>query len=431
MSNTSQAGKKSIFGGNVRWAICGLLFFASTVNYMDRQVLGLLKPTLEKELGWNDKDFGWIIFTFQLAYAIVMPFAGRAIDWLGTRVGYAVAVIIWSLASMSHSIAGTPIQFAMARFGLGFGEAANFPAALRTVAEWFPKRERAFATGLFNSGTNIGALIVPILVPFVALHFGWRKAFLVTGGLDFVWLALWLSFYRKPSEHPGVTAAELQLIESDGVDRPKGPAPSYFSLLGKKGAWAYLVGKFMTDPVWWFYLYWVPGFLHDNYGLDLAQSRLPLVVIYLVTDVGSIGGGYLSKMLISLGLPHWKARKTAMLICALLVTPVGLIMYTGSNLWATVGLISLAAAAHQGWSANLFTIPSDTFHKEAVGSVAGFGGMGGAFGGMLVAPAIGWWLDYSHKSYGPIFIAAGSAYLIALTVIHLLLPKVARVEEAA
>lgn len=419
--------KLSIFGTKLRWSICGLLFFATTVNYVDRQVLGILKPVLEKDLGWNDTDYGWIVFTFQLAYALMMPFAGRAMDWLGTRIGYALAVAVWSAASMCHSLASTPLQFAMARFALGLGESSNFPAAIKTVADWFPKGERAFATGIFNSGSNIGAVVAPLMVPFVAAHFGWRSSFLFTGGLDVVWLVLWLSFYRRPGEHKLMTKVELDLIEAGHADEPKVKI-RYSQLLTKRPAWAYLFGKFMTDPVWWFYLYWVPGFLHDKYGLDLTHIGPPLIVIYVLADIGSIGGGWLSKGLIARGFEPGSARKTAMLICALAVTPVSLIMFTGGNLWLTVALISLAAAAHQGWSANLFTIPSDTFPRQAVGSVVGLGGMGGSFGGMLVAPAIGLWLDYSHKSYGPLFLLAGSAYLIALFVIHLLVPKLKQVE---
>lgn len=423
------AGKerRSIFGTKLRWSICGLLFFATTVNYVDRQVLGILKPVLEKELGWKDTDYGWVVFTFQLAYALMMPFAGRAMDWLGTRVGYALAVAVWSAASMFHSLASTPLQFAMARFALGLGESSNFPAALKTVADWFPRGERAFATGIFNSGSNIGAIVAPLMVPVVAAHFGWRSSFLFTGALDVVWLVLWLSFYRRPSEHKLLTAEERQLIEKDHAEEAGGKPASvqlrYSQLLTRRAAWAFLFGKFMTDPVWWFYLFWVPGFLHDKYGLDLTHLGFPLIVIYVVADIGSIGGGWLSKGLIARGMQAGSARKVAMLICALAVTPVSLIMFTGGNLWLTVGLISLATAAHQGWSANLFTIPSDTFPRQGVGSVVGLGGMGGAFGGMLVAPAIGMWLDYSHKSYGPLFLAAGGAYLIALLVIHLLVPK--------
>ena len=419
--------RASIFGTKLRWSICGLLFFATTVNYVDRQVLGILKPVLENELHWNEQDYSWVVFTFQLAYALMMPLAGRAMDWLGTRAGYAIAVAVWSAASMLHSLASTPFQFAAARFGLGLGEASNFPAAIKTVADWFPKRERSFATGIFNSGSNIGAVVAPLMVPAVAAHFGWRASFIFTGGLDVIWLILWLSFYRRPSEHKLLTREERQLIESDSEGERQEAVP-YVKVIGKRAAWAFLAGKFLTDPVWWFYLFWAPGFLHDQYHLDLTHLGLPLIVIYVAADFGSIGGGWISKALLARGMDLSRARKTAMFICAVAVVPVAGIMFTGGNLWLTVGLIGLAASAHQGWSANLFTIPSDTFPRPAVGSVVGMGGMGGAIGGMLVAPLIGLWLDYSHKTYGPLFLAAGSMYLIALLVIHLLVPRIRQVE---
>jgi ACS family hexuronate transporter-like MFS transporter len=419
--------RKSIFGTKLRWSICGLLFFATTVNYVDRQVLGILKPVLEHDLHWSETDYSHIVFAFQLAYALMMPLAGRLMDWLGTRLGYAIAVAVWSAASMLHSLATTPFQFSAARFALGLGEAANFPAALKTVADWFPRRERAFATGIFNSGSNIGAIIAPLAVPIVAAHFGWRASFIFTGGLDVIWLVFWLGFYHKPSRHKLLTSEERQLIESDHEPERQNAVP-YWKVLGRRATWAFMVGKFLTDPVWWFYLFWVPGFLYDQYHLDLTHLGPPLIVIYVVADVGSVFGGWLSKGLTARGFDLSAARKTAMLICAVGVTPVALIMFTGGNLWLTVGLISLAAAAHQGWSANIFTLPSDTFPRPAVGSVVGLGGMGGAFGGMLVALVVGKWLDYSHKSYGPLFIAAGSMYLIALLIIHLLVPKIKQVE---
>ncbi|HVP48442.1 MAG TPA: MFS transporter [Bryobacteraceae bacterium] len=412
--------------GRVRWIICGLLFFATTVNYIDRQVIGILKPTLERELGWRESDFGWIVFAFQCAYAVMMPVAGRVIDWLGTRVGYALAVVVWSLASMSHAIARTSLQFAAARFALGVGESANFPAAVKTVADWFPKRERALATGIFNSGSNLGAMVAPLLVPFVAVRLGWRAAFLVTGGLDFVWVAAWLLYFRKPSDHHGVSKAELAYIDSDSGEEPAGGV-RYASLLTKRAAWAFVTGKFVTDPVWWFYLFWLPGFLHASYGLNLTQLGPPLVVIYLAADAGSIAGGWLSSHLAARGWTLNRARKTAMLVCAACATPVIPLAFVGS-LWPAVALICFGTAAHQGWSANLYTIASDTFPRRAVGSVVGLGGLGGAVGGMLVAPAVGYWLDFSHGSYRPLFICAGMTYLIALSIIHVMLPRLERIE---
>jgi MFS transporter, ACS family, hexuronate transporter len=411
--------------GHLRWYICGLLFYATTVNYIDRQVLGLLKPVVSRELGWREADFGWIVFAFQLAYALMMPIAGRLIDWLGTRVGYALAVLIWSCAAMSHSLARSSFQFAAARFALGFGEAANFPAAIKTVADWFPRRERALATGIFNSGTNLGAIIAPLVVPIIALHFGWRASFLATGGLDVLWLVLWFSTYSPPARNKWVSAAERDYIESDAGEETRGVP--YRLLLGKRAAWAFLLGKFLTDPVWWFYLYWLPGFLNRKYGLDLSHLGAPLISVYVAADIGSIGGGWLSGRLLSRGMDLTRARKTALFVCALTVTPVMGIMLMRGNLWATVALISVAAAGHQGWSANLYTLASDTFPRSVIGSVVGLGGMGGAIGGMLVAPAVGYWLDFSHEAYGPVFVVAGMMYLITFLIIHRLLPRLEQV----
>ena len=413
--------------GRLRWYICGLLFYATTVNYVDRQVLGLLKPVISRDLDWSEADFGWIVFAFQGAYALMMPIAGRIIDWLGTRVGYALAVTVWSCAAMSHSLARSSFQFGAARFALGFGEAANFPAAIKTVADWFPKKERALATGIFNSGSNVGAIIAPLMVPFIALHFGWRSSFLATGALDVIWLALWLTTYRDPQSHKRLSAGERKYIESDQAAHPLRRVP-YLALLRRKPAWAFLIGKFLTDPVWWFYLYWLPGFLNRRYGLDLSHLGPPLIAIYVTADVGSIGGGWLSSTLLARGMDATRARKTALLTCALLVMPVMGVMFTGGNLWLTVALVSMAAAGHQGWSANLYTLTSDTFPREVVGSVVGLGGLGGAIGGMLVAPAIGYWLDLSHQRYGPLFVVAGSMYVITFLIIHVLLPKFQQVE---
>lgn len=412
--------------GYVRWSICALLFFATTVNYIDRQVIAILKPTLQHDLHWNEKDFGWIVFAFSSAYAAAMPFAGRLIDRLGARIGYAIAIIVWSLASMSHAAAHTLWQFAAARIGLGIGESANFPAAITTVAEWFPKKERAFATGMFNSGSNLGAMIAPLLVPFVALHFGWRATFFVTGGLDLIWLAAWLSYFRKPAGHPTLSAAELAYIQSDGAPEAAVQVP-YAKLVTKRAAWAFICGKFMTDPVWWFYLFWLPGFLYKAYGLNLTQLGLPLVVIYLSADAGSIFGGWLPSFLASRGWSLNRARKCAMLICAAGAAPVVSLLWTHS-LWVAVLFLSVATASHQGWSANLYTIVPDTFPRKAVGSVVGLGGFAGVAGAMLVAPAVGHWLDFSHGFYGPLFVCAGMMYLSALAVIQALVPRLEQAE---
>ena len=394
--------------GHFRWVICGLLFLATTVNYIDRQLIGILKPVLAGEFHWSEADYGWIVFSFQSAYALMMPVAGRLLDKLGVRLGYAIAVSIWGLASMSHAFARNFAQFAMARFGLGIGEAANFPAAIKTVADWFPPKERALATGIFNSGSNMGAIIAPLLVQFVAVRWGWRPTFLVTGALDGLWLIAWLSLFRKPAS---VTSAQ-----------PAAEMP-YRTLLRLRPAWAFSIGKLLTDPVWWFYLFWIPGFLNRSYGLEVARMGPPLVCIYLAADAGSILGGALPGRLVSLGWTLNGARKASMLVCALAVTPVS-VLFVVHSLWPAVALISLAAGAHQGWSANLYTLVSDTFPRSTVGSVVGLGGLAGAIGGMLVAPTVGYWLDFSKGAYEPLFLGAGSAYLLALGCIQLLVPRI-------
>ncbi|HXR78324.1 MAG TPA: MFS transporter [Bryobacteraceae bacterium] len=412
---------------NLRWYICGLLFFATTINYIDRQVLGILKPVLDNQLHINQAEYGWIIFGFQLSYAVVMPFAGRLIDWLGTRTGYLLAVIVWSAAAMAHAAARTAVQFALARFFLGAGESSNFPAAFRTVADWFPRRERALAGGIFNSGSNIGALVAPLVVPYLATHYGWHSAFLFTGSLGLVWIAFWLLLYHQPRQHPRLSPRELDLIESDSDPEPTASIP-WLKLLTNRASLAFIAGKFLTDPVWWFYLYWTPDFLHRKYGLNITELGLPLVVIYLTADVGSVGGGWLSSFLLNRGWPVGRARKAAMLVCALCVTAVIFVPYTGGRLWLTVILIAIAASAHQGWSANLFTMTSDTFPRKAVASVVGIGGFWGAISGMIAAPIIGAWLQFSHDTYAPLFIGAGCAYLIALLIIHVLLPRFNQVQ---
>lgn len=425
LSNTAESRHGTI--PNLRWYICGLLFFATTVNYVDRQILGILKPLLQERLHWSESDYGWIVGAFTAAYALMTPVAGRIIDRVGTRIGYALAVVFWSLASMSHALAHNALQFGIARFLLGIGEAANFPAAIKTVADWFPKRERALATGIFNSGSNVGALIAPLLVPFFASHFGWQSSFLANGALDFIWLACWLLLFREPREHRRLSRAELNLIESDQEPAVTARIP-WSTLIRKREAWAFLAGKLMTDPVWWFYLYWLPGFLSRTYGLDLTHLGPPLVVVYFMTGFGSIGGGWLSSTLLKRGWTVNSARKTTLFICACCALPVVLVMLTGGRMWYAVALVSLAASAHQGWSANLFTLVSDTFPRSAVASVVGLGTSAGSIAMFLVAPAVGRWLDISHDSYGPLFFIAGSMYLLALVVIHLLVPKIRQAE---
>ncbi len=412
---------------NFRWYICGLLLYATTVNYIDRSVLGILEPTISRDLHWNKTEYGTITLVFQLGYAIMMPFAGRLIDWLGLRVGYSLSTLLWSISSMSHALARNGVEFALARLGLGLGEAANFPACIKAVADWFPRRERALATGIFNGGSNLGAIIAPFAVPIVTAKFGWPAAFIFTGSLSFSWVILWVLVYREPEDHPKLSAQELALIRSDQESTSTDAVP-YGQLIGRRATWAFVIGKLLTDPVWWFYLFWLPGFLHDSYGLDLLHIGAPLITIYAASAVGSVGGGWLSSSLLKKGWAVGTARKTAMLVCALAVTGVIFVPKAAGDLWLTVGLIGLAAAAHQGWSANLFTVASDCFPRRAVGSVVGLGGLGGAIGGALVQPAIGKWLDFSGNAYGPIFFFAGSMYLLALLIIQLLLPRFQRVE---
>jgi ACS family hexuronate transporter-like MFS transporter len=382
----------------IRWYIGGLLFFATTINYVDRQVLGLLKPVLEKELGWREADYAWIVFAFQLAYALTMPFAGRLIDWAGTRLGYAVAVALWSVAAMGHALARSVVGFGVARFALGLSESANFPAAIRTVADWFPQRERALATGIFNSGANIGAILAPLAVPYLALHYGWRSAFIATGAVGLVWVLLWWWSLRGPGMQADRPTPEEELAR-----------PALGSLLTSRPAWAFILGKFLTDPAWSFYLFWLPGFLNRVYGLDLAHLGLPIIVVYQASAVGSIGGGWIPSVLLKRGWAPDRARAAAMLVCAAAVTPVMFVGAARANMWVAVALVGLATAAHQGWSANLFTLASDLFPR-------------GAVGGMLVAPLVGYWLDWSHGAYGPLFVIAGSIYLVAFGVIRWLVP---------
>ena len=404
--------------GSVRWVVCALLFFATTINYIDRQVLGILAPTLQQAIGWNEIQYGYIVTAFQAAYALGLLFVGRLLDLVGTRLGYAFALIFWSFAAMAHALARTPLGFGVARFGLGLGEAGNFPAAIKTVAEWFPKKERALATGIFNAGTNVGAVVAPAIVPWIALTYSWRAAFIVTGAIGFTWLLLWFLFYEAPERHKGLSRAEFDHIRSDRQELQT--RVSWLKLAGHRETWAFAIGKFITDPVWWFYLYWIPKFLNEHYGLTLSKLGPPLIAIYVIADVGSIGGGWLSSALIRRGASVNRARKTAMLICALCVTPI-VLASRSSGLWTTVALIGLAAAAHQGWSANLFTLASDMFPRRAVGSVVGMGGMAGAIGGMLVAATTGWFLQLTGNYYA-IFFGVASAYLVALAVIHLIKP---------
>lgn len=407
--------------GRYRWTICALLFFATTINYIDRQVLGILTTdqNFKNTIGWNEVEYGFINTAFQGAYAIGLVLVGYLMDRFGTRKGFSFSVGFWSISAMCHALAHGPFGFGAARFALGLGESGNFPAAIKTVAEWFPKKERALATGIFNSGSNVGAIVAPLTVPFIAVTYGWQWAFIITGSLGFIWLAFWLAVYRRPEEHPKLSRAELAHIQSDPAE-PTTKIP-WARLIPHKQTWSFAIGKFLTDPIWWVYLFWLPPFLNKNYGLDIMHIGIPLVVVYVSADVGSIGGGWLSSTLIKRGWAVYRARKIAMLICALAVVPI-VFAAKASNLWVAVALISLAAAAHQGWSANIFTIASDMFPRRAVGSVVGIGGMAGSIGGMILQASVGLIIYYTG-SYLTIFIIAATAYLLALLIIHLLTPK--------
>jgi ACS family hexuronate transporter-like MFS transporter len=408
----------------IRWTVCALLFFATTINYVDRQVLSILAKTLETTIGWDSIQYGYITAAFQAAYALGLLFAGALMDKLGTRTGYGLAITVWSIAAMAHAAATSALTFGIARAFLGLGEAANFPACIKTVAEWFPKKERALATGLFNSGANIGAVIVPVTVPWLAERFGWQSAFIATGAIGFIWLIFWLAIYRRPEEHPKISAHELGLIQSDPPDR----ASSYpwFPLLTKRETWAFSIGKALSDPVWWFYLFWLPKYLQEAFGLTLTQNILPLFILYNITTVGSIGGGWISSALIHRGWDLNRARKTGMLICALAVVPVLYAPFC-KNLWGVVAIVGLALAAHQGWSANLFTTASDMFPRSAVGSVVGIGGTAGAAASVVLQVATGYIVELTH-SYVPLFILGGCSYLIGLGIFQLLSPKLAPAE---
>ncbi len=404
--------------GHFRWVICTLLLFGVTKNYMDRQVLGVLKSTLQHDLGWNEIDYSNLVFAFQAAYAVGMVAVGRLIDRLGTRLGYALSMIFWSLASIAHAGAGSFFSFIVARSALGLGESGVFPASIKTVAEWFPQKERALATGIFNAGSNVGAILTPLIVPWITIHYGWRMAFVATGSLGFVWLVFWLMLYRKPEEHPRLTRAEREYIVSD---RPKSPPKiKWGRLVSYRQTWAFVIAKFTTDPIWWFLLFWIPDFLQRNHGLKLMQLGLPIMVIYVLADIGSVAGGWLSSSMIHRGRSVNVSRKTAMLVCALSVVPI-VFAYRMESLWGSVLLIGLAAAAHQGFSANLFSLTSDVFPTQAVGSVVGIGGMAGAIGGMLMAKIVGYVLQWTGSYMIP-FVIAGSAYLVALALIQALTP---------
>lgn len=419
--------------GRYRWVVVTLLFFATTINYLDRQVIGLLKDSLAKDFNWSEKDYSRIVMAFSSAYAIALLIFGSLIDRIGTRLGYAVSIILWSIAAMFHALASSTLGFTFARTALGLGEGGNFPAAVKAVAEWFPKRDRALATGIFNSGTNVAAIAGPPIIAWIYSSFGWRQAFLWTGALGFIWFVFWWWLYEIPSKQKRISSAEFDYIKSDtSFENEKTAGASqkiaWHQLFRYRQTWAIILGKFLTDPVWWFYLFWIPSYFNTTYHLNLTSSAIHVATVYIVASFGSILGGYLSGWLIKRGFPIYKARKISMLFFACCVVPIYFVRYT-SGIWPAVWLISLAAAAHQAWSANIYTIGSDIFPRQILSSVIGIGGMAGSVGGILFPFAIGIILDHFKMigllgtGYNVIFGICAMAYLLAWLVIHLLSPK--------
>ncbi|AYD02602.1 MFS transporter [Neorhizobium sp. NCHU2750] len=406
--------------GRYRWTVVGLLFFATTINYMDRQVIGLLKPTLMSDLHWSESDFGDIVAAFALFYAFGYVGVGRLMDKIGVKTGLPLAVAAWSFFGIIHAFMGSVFSFKVARAGLGLSEGGNFPASIKTVTEWFPAKERALATGIFNAGSNVGAVVAPILVPLILLTWGWRACFLITGLIGFAWVVAWYLLYEKPEKNRHLSAEERAYIESDPV-QPQVHVP-WITLLKYRGTWANIAGTCFSAPVWWFYLNWVPGFLHQQYGLDLMAAMLPLIIIYCMADVGSIAGGWISSTLIKKGVKTLRARKIAFLICGLCVVPV-FMAASVSNMWIAILLIGVAAAAHQGYSANVYTIVTDTMPRSTVGSVVGIGGFCAYIIGMFVSMGVGRLLDATGGNYHLLFLIVSSLYLVGLVVMHFILPK--------
>ncbi|HEU5145763.1 MAG TPA: MFS transporter [Chryseosolibacter sp.] len=416
---------------NYRWLIVALLFFATTINYLDRQIIGLLKPTLETEFSWSETDFAYIVMAFTAAYAIGLLSFGWLIDRIGTKAGYSWSVIIWSISGMFHALARSVTGFSIARIGLGIGEAGNFPAAMKAVAEWFPKKERALATGIFNSGTSVGVVVALLITPWILVRYGWQEVFWITGALGFVWLLFWLILYEIPSKQKRITQSEYKLISEDQEavesSRSEKARIKWYKLFSFPQTWAFVTGKFLIDPIFWFFLFWLPSYFSATFDLDLTKPSLQLMIIYAATTVGSISGGYFSSWLIRRGWPTLKARKTALLIFATLELSIIAAQYV-TDIWVAVALISLAVALHQAWATNMFTTASDMFPKEAVSSVVGIGGTMGAIGGILFPMLVGYLLD-AYKTegnlaggYNVLFTICGFTYLVAWVIIHLLTP---------
>jgi MFS transporter, ACS family, hexuronate transporter len=430
--------------GNYRWRICALVFFATTINYLDRQVISLLKPFLESAGLFGDDPahyesiYANLVIAFQVAYASGMLLVGGIIDKFGTKIGYALSLFGWSLAAIGHAFAKTPFGFGVARAALGVPEAGNFPAAIKTTAEWFPKKERALATGIFNSGTNVGAIVAPLVVPWIAVTWGWQEAFIITGAIGLIWLVFWQIMYDSPekklakgqlkqAEYDHIMSDKEETVAADGSELKK---IGWFKLLTYRQTWAFFLGKLLTDPIWWFFLFWLPAFLKEEYGLTGTQVSFPIALVYTMTTVGSIFGGWLPKRFMEKGMDANKARKTAMFIYALFPLSVLSAQYMGGfSMWFAVIIIGIAASAHQAWSANIFTTVSDMFPKRAIASVTGIGGMAGAVGGILIAKAAGLLFDHYKAlgdikiGYGIMFMICATAYIIAWFVMHALVPK--------
>lgn len=432
--------------GRHRWTICGLIFFATTINYIDRSVISFLKSTFTETLGWTDADYTDVEITFKVFYAIGLFGAGWVVDKLGTKIGYAVSTFLWSIAGVATGFVSTVTGFQIVRGALGLAEAGNFPAAIKTVAEWFPKKERALATGIFNSGTNIGAIITPIVVPYIVLHWGWQWAFILTGLLGFIWLIFWFILYEVPRKYKKLSPTELAFIESDQHEvvpevvtvKANAPKVSWWKLMTYRQTWAFAIGKLLTDPIWWFYLFWLPDFFESMYNVKLSGASWPVAAVYLLSTVGSIGGGWLPLYFVNKrGWSVFKARKMSMLIYAFCVLPILFALILGSiNMWLAVLVIGIAAAAHQAWSANIFSTVSDMFPKETTASVTGIGGMFGSVGGILLSLFVQKNMFVHYRSinrievaYYIMFIICGLAYLGAWVIMQLLIGKRRKLTE--
>lgn len=407
--------------GHVRWFVCALLFAIVALNYTDRQVLSVLKPTLQQAYGWSETGYGWMAVSFQIAYGLGYVAFGRVVDRYGAKAGGTIAVTIWTIFHIAHAFVRSAIGFTLVRIPMGLGESGLFPSTLAATTEWFPRRERALAIGIFNAGSNVGAILAPFIVPIITMALGWQMAFIITGLATFAWLAVWLVWYRPPRQMRALGPQELAYIESDPQEAQR-PVP-WSKLLATRQTWAYMAGRFLIDPVWWTFLFWLPDFFTKRYGVDLKHYGPPLVAIYVMADIGSVLGGWRSSRLLKRGVALGRSRKMAMLACALCALPVAGAQYAPS-IWIAVAVIGLACAAHQGFSANLYALPSDLFPRWAAGSVVGLGGFAGATGGVLLSLYAANVLQIIG-SYTPIFIFASLAYLFALLVVHLIVPAYA------